>query len=186
MKINLANSFSSFVNFIKSKFFLKGLLSTLLFVLIFFFSGFAFSRVATYRTAFNVILGIFTIVLIIYFILTIKIPSEIRKPKQVILFYLKRIKFDIPFLYIVFIGVACIISMAVSNDFGSTGITNFASIFLTFLAAYGFTKIVSFQSVVKTFKKIFPWFCLISLVFFGIINEFNINHSLLFFLNVFD
>ena len=183
MKTVLSNNLSQFFLFLKSKSFLKGFLSVLLFILIFFYSGYALSRIAAYRTVFTVVLGLFSIVLVAYFIFTIRIPLKTSKVKDVILYYLKRIKFDIPLIYVFVIALFSLISMGVSGDFTSTGITNFASIVLTFLAAYGFVKIISFDCFIKTYKKIFPWFCLLSLIFFAIINAFNITHPFLSFSN---
>ena len=83
-------------DFVKSKVFLRYFLMVLLFALIFFYSGYTIARVDTYRIYFNALLIIFSISLILYYIVSLPIPNETKKPKEILIYFLKQIRFDLP------------------------------------------------------------------------------------------
>ena len=168
-------------DFVKSKVFLRYFLMVLLFALIFFYSGYTIARVDTYRIYFNALLIIFSISLILYYIVSLPIPNETKKPKEILIYFLKQIRFDLPLFYLLFVALSALVSMAVNNDFGTTGLRSFIATVSVFLAAFGFVKVVKFKDAIRTFRKIFPWLCLVSLLLYGLINIFKIYHPFMSF-----
>ena len=167
--------FNTFFSFVKTKKFLNYLLTSLLFLLVFLFSGYALGGIQQYRTYFNIALIFFFVALLVVYVVTYKIPIQVKTPKSIIKFFVKQIRFDLPLLFLLYVILISLLSMVINRDFSGSAIKTFVSFFALFGASYAFTKVVNLKTAIHVFRKAFPWVCLLSLVIYGLINVLKVS-----------
>lgn len=175
MKNTIKNIINDFKCLITSKPFLRDAVAIIVFISISIFSGYALSVVSSYRTLLNILLVVFCLCLFLYRLLTIKI-FPINSVKSAAVNLLKSLFLDSSFIYLLILIFASLIAMSVNNDFTDVGIKTFLNQFLMFFAAFLITKIFPFKTIIKYFRKIFPFICLVALVLYIFLNVFNIDY----------
>ena len=172
--MSFKNCFFSIVNYLKSKQFLKHLLVVVFAILIFFYSGYTFSNSVEHRTYFNAILVLFTFILVISSLILFRVPNSSSKLKQIIVYYLKQARLDFSLFFLIYFIFIELLAMLVNRDFTSASLSTFATTSCIFISGYILTKVISLKNFAHYYKRIFPFICLVSLMFFALINAFNI------------
>ena len=153
----------SVFDFIKARYqrFFKIVFFVCLFLCLIVYSGFPLNNTPSFRRVSNIFFALCTVLLFLYFILSISFQKE-ETLKSIAKRFIKN-KATIFFLGAAFVSI---FSFLIHQEFSKEGISTLLVNLCLISFSYAFTNIISFHTFARYFRKIAPFICLASLIIY--------------------